>query len=548
VGGIASPAVPPTTKVKERQLNALAAWLEPFSGAGAGSNSWAVAAARSQSGHALLANDPHLSLKDPPFWHWVHLEFGAGDTASDTIGSSLPGVPVITTGTNRHVSWGLTNAYLDVADVAYLPERELRTVSERPVVWARFFGIQVPVFFKTFEKLEGLGWPVIPIEAPPGRRAVLRWTGFGLKGQDFEGLFELYSVKSAVDADRVLASIGVPTWNFVFADTSGAIGYRAIGNAPAYRSPAPYGLLERSLAEFTSWPMLPVRNQPHLFNPSRGYLATANNRQWGGDSLFHVGRAHDIGFRAFRIEEMLTKASEHSPASLARIQCDLQAVDARFLLPELLGALIGLQETKGVKPREWRAIRYLREWNYETSLDCRACAVYRRWMQRIEADLGLTAAALYRSLKLEGGPALRGSLIKAFSDALNDLKIIDPERIPAWGDVHRALFRHLSGEESLAPLDALPTPGDERTVNPGSLVWNPEGWFEHTAGASERMIFEMSQPPQVFGVLAGPNRGHAAEARLGSNGSPWLSWRDCRQERLDYPLDWSRVGAADVKF
>ncbi|MFL5274014.1 MAG: penicillin acylase family protein, partial [Anaeromyxobacteraceae bacterium] len=38
-----------------------------------GSNNWAVAPSRTAGGHALLANDPHLSLSNPANFHMVHL-------------------------------------------------------------------------------------------------------------------------------------------------------------------------------------------------------------------------------------------------------------------------------------------------------------------------------------------------------------------------------------------------------------------------------------------------------------------------------------------
>ena len=73
-------------------------WLgDRASSIGAGSNNWVLAPSRSASGRAWLANDPHLELKYPPFWHWVHIEASAGASDEspgfDAIGASLPGVP-----------------------------------------------------------------------------------------------------------------------------------------------------------------------------------------------------------------------------------------------------------------------------------------------------------------------------------------------------------------------------------------------------------------------------------------------------------------------
>ena len=47
-------------------------FLAPFDGTG-GSNSWVVSPRRSTTGHAILANDPHLGFSLPSVWYQVHL-------------------------------------------------------------------------------------------------------------------------------------------------------------------------------------------------------------------------------------------------------------------------------------------------------------------------------------------------------------------------------------------------------------------------------------------------------------------------------------------
>jgi acyl-homoserine lactone acylase PvdQ len=295
-----------------------------------------------------------------------------------------------------------------------------------------------------------------------------------------------------------------------------------------------------------------------VLHPARGWVATANNRQWPGDSRHHGGRVHDSGFRAFRIEELLGKSAEHSVSSFARIQCDVQAVDARFLLPELLGVLAQLETAAVPKPREWRAIKLLREWDYQATLSCQACPIFRRWLQRIEEDLGLNAPALHRTIALGTavgqGPETRMKIVEAFQAALDDLKITpsekELERFPTWEKLHYIRFRHLSSRVELGPRGQISTSGDAESVNPGSMDWTEDRRFEQTAGASQRVIVEMSQPPQIYAVLSGPNSGRASslEKALEDKDSPWQPWRDCKIEKRLFPIDWSSVEAQEVSF
>ncbi|MFI9250766.1 penicillin acylase family protein [Streptomyces sp. NPDC053069] len=80
----------------------------------AGSNGWLVTGARTASGHALIAGDPHRFIEDPGVYQQIRLacpEF-------DVIGLAVPGVPGIAhfghTGT---VAWAITNAMADYQDL-----------------------------------------------------------------------------------------------------------------------------------------------------------------------------------------------------------------------------------------------------------------------------------------------------------------------------------------------------------------------------------------------------------------------------------------------
>ncbi|WP_369390384.1 penicillin acylase family protein [Streptomyces sp. CG1] len=98
-----------------RHLGPDAAGLFATDGPGtAGSNGWLVPGARTATGHALLAGDPHRFIEDPGVYQQIRLscpEF-------DVIGLAVPGVPGIAhfghTGT---AAWAITNAMADYQDL-----------------------------------------------------------------------------------------------------------------------------------------------------------------------------------------------------------------------------------------------------------------------------------------------------------------------------------------------------------------------------------------------------------------------------------------------
>src|SRR3569833_1403611 len=78
-----------------------------------GSNAWVVSGTRSTTGHPLLASDPHLFPNVPALFYEAHL-VGGGDL--DVIGATIPGVPGVVIGHNRHVAWGVTASMIDTQD------------------------------------------------------------------------------------------------------------------------------------------------------------------------------------------------------------------------------------------------------------------------------------------------------------------------------------------------------------------------------------------------------------------------------------------------
>jgi penicillin amidase len=88
--------------------------------AGHGSNSWVVAPSRSQTGGALLCNDPHLRMTLPPIWYLMHLRAENGAEADDPYevwGATIPGLPCVQLGHNRRIAWGVTAALCDDVEI-----------------------------------------------------------------------------------------------------------------------------------------------------------------------------------------------------------------------------------------------------------------------------------------------------------------------------------------------------------------------------------------------------------------------------------------------
>jgi hypothetical protein len=169
-------------------------------------------------------------------------------------------------------------------------------------------------------------------------------------------------------------------------------------------------------------------------------------------------------------------------------------------------------------------------------------------MDHLLEPLQWTEAALYRALALEStSPSTSTSThaLAAFRAALQDLGQADPASSKkAWGDWHQAPFQHLSGAQEFS-VTPLPTDGDENSVNPGTQRWNGKGW-DHTQGASQRLVVELSDPPVVYAALAG-SQEDLERPDLREPKGPWKKlWADCTQEKKLFPWDWSQGASAQA--
>lgn len=466
-----------------------------------GSNNWVISKSKSKSGHAILANDPHLDLKTPMFWYWISLK----TPGLSLIGGSVPGVPVIASGTNGNVAWGLTNSYMNSADAVVVTDlKEEQVESFRPLVWIKFGFLKIPFFFKSFERLTS-GYRVLPLEIEKADRLLLRWTGFKLSPQDITPMFDLYKVGNVTEMDKLLSEIGVPSWNFVFADKKGDIGYRLVGKTYSSTEKTPFGVPEMTYKEFSEEQYLTVADRPHVLKPERQYAYSANNRHWPSDAKFYGGRGYSQSFRAFRIDQLLR--GEHDVESFKNLQCDRQVIDARFFLPKLV---------QHVKMPE------LENWNMVAEESSKVLPVYRRFMDLIFEKWSVNEYALYKMLD---------RLSEVQKKELNEFYSLAKDEVKGrtWGKILRVKFSHMSKNADWKFSEEVAGFADTHSVDPGTAKWNEDlKIYEQSSGASMRMIVELAEEPRIWLALPGLNRLYDKKPDV----SPWLNWKNCHYSEI----------------
>jgi hypothetical protein len=201
---------------------------------------------------------------------------------------------------------------------------------------------------------------------------------------------------------------------------------------------------------------------------------------------------------------------KHDVESSKAIQCDRQAVDARFFAPKLM-KLLQIPEFK--------------EWRYDTLESSAAVPIYRRLMDLLMEKWKLNEYSLFRYLD---------QLDKKRMEELKELLSQARKEVAgrSWGDFHRLTFAHMSKNGDWQYSPELPGIGDHHSVDPGTLKWDEDReLYEQYSGASMRFIVEMKAQPEIHLALPGLNRDYTKPQ---PSVPAWKEWRACEYRKVKF--------------
>jgi len=248
-----------------------------------GSNAWI---APGDTG-PVLAADPHLALSLPNALYEVDLAWPDHRLR----GLVAPGLPVVLSGSNSHLVWGVTNLTADVLDLVPVGagDDELRTDVERIAV--RGGG------HRTVEVTRAGSMPLATHPLPDGKTAV-RWIGHDPRSCDLR----FQRIAQATDVAAAVAILddahGFPL-TVLLADDAGHTAQLATGLLP--RRPADGSAVQGYLTG-------PER--PRVVDPAGGILVSANDAGLA-EHPFRITHDPDPGHRARRIRQVLTSGAGH---------------------------------------------------------------------------------------------------------------------------------------------------------------------------------------------------------------------------------------------
>lgn len=346
-----------------------------------GSNNWALSGAKTASGFAIMANDPHRRQQIPSLRYWVHLNAPGWNV----IGGGEPALPGVSIGHNDFGAWGLTIFSIDQEDIfvydtnpqnpdeyhyqdtwepTQVLHEEIKVRGQDPVQVRLKFTRHGPVIYEDLahKKIYGLKAAWLETGTAPYLSSLR---------MDQASTWEAFR-----DACRYF---GMPSENMVWADKNGTIGWQATGMAPLRGNWD--GLLPVPGDGRFEWKgYLPILELPHVTNPPEGFIASANQNNLPPGYPHFVGRSWSEPFRYHRLLEVLSGGRRLTLMDNMLLQHDELSLPARSLVPLLRGIEMS-------DPALEKAAQMLFAWDFILDKHSAAAALYVAWEWQLSQTL-----------------------------------------------------------------------------------------------------------------------------------------------------------------
>lgn len=546
------PELPPATVINLQALNKQVFQDDPLpSEHMPGSNSFAVSGALAD-GSALIANDMHLTLRVPNVWfrsRLVYPDTASADQRHDITGISLPGVPSIVIGSNRHIAWSFTNSHGDFADwVRITFDEQDATRYHGTNGWESVQTVQetlrirnAPDEILTISETE---WGPIIGKDHDETPLVLVWTALHPEAVNLN-LIELEHARTAREATHIAQRTGIPVQNFIVGDRAGNLSWTLAGRIPA-RS----GNYDPQLA--TDWSIpntgwngwLSPEQYPLIHNPASQRLWSANSRPVSGDDLTLLGNGgYDLGARATQIRDRLFARGQFEATDMRSIQLDHRAVLAEHWYRLLKTTL---ESADGDLPWVSAMKKALADWSGHAASDSVAYRAVRSYRHKVMKTLlnGFAEQvrqqdATFKLPRLSQAEWIVWQLIEHQPQHLlpanypnwKDLLLRCAEAVAkqlernggiterSWGEYNAAQIRHPLSQKLPTWISRWldmpndPLPGDHNMPR----VQSPD------FGASQRSAVAPGQEERGYMDMPGGQSGHPLSPYYGSGHANWVN-------------------------
>lgn len=503
---------------------------------GYGSNAWVVSGSKTDTGFPLLANDPHLSYGQPPWWYEIRLK-------SDNYnfgGYGLYGFPLPVIGHNDHIGWGFTNVMTDDMDFYVETLNEDKTQYMLDGIWKDLKIEQETISLKSGDKKTIIirsthRGPIVSDIHPDAKgqsKAIsFKWTEFDAFDET-TALFMLAKATNWNEFSDASKLFGAPGQNWTYADKDGNIGWRPNSKIPIRLGAEQLIPFDGSTSKHDWTGYVPFDEMPYVYNPEKGYISNGNNKTIDDDYPYYISRYWADPSRGEQIDRRL------------KVNSKLDVEDMKSILNEITSPFAQEYSTlfinnysEGFSENGDEIYDILNGWDGVESIDSDATvvfhAIYIQLVQNLFQDelqsFGSDSFDTFYSLKYIRSLAIRSifdrnatlwvdNVLTSKKETLNDIvnqsfddahdfltkNYGNPKEL-TWGDVHQVTYRHrLNGDplvKRFINFSIGPFPMAGSGMTPRAASYSVSDPFDVRAGSSMRRVIDFANFDNGFSIL-----------------------------------------------
>lgn len=490
-----------------------------------GSNNWAVAGSKTQSGRPILCSDPHLGLNLPSLWYEVQIS----TPSHNVYGVSFPGAPAVIIGFNDSCAWGVTNAGRDVKDyyeitfqdttmTHYLYNYEWKKAEIREEV------IKVKGQPDHIEKIAMTVWGPVMYDknyngggrVNNGKAYACHWTAHD-GSNELKTFIKLDHAKNIDDYKDAVATFKNPGQNFVFATKSNTIAIKEAGGFPAkWRRQGDFVMPGKDSSY--AMQVIPDSENVLLVNPPSGYVSSANQYAYDTSYPYYLGGLDFEYIRPNIINRNLAGMQHITPEDMQHLQTDNYNLLAEMARPALLKYL----NTKALTDSDLRYVEIFKDWNLRNDANEEGPIIFANWWDSVKYCMyndemmrsrypvpAVGDETMLRALRKDSiyefaddintpqKETLKDVVTMAFSKIVPRLKQAEKDSVFSWGKYKNSVVMHLLKIPALSRLNMF-TGGGRHIINANSK-FNGPSW---------RMVVQLTDKTEAYGLYPGGQNGN----------------------------------------
>ncbi|HVZ97177.1 MAG TPA: penicillin acylase family protein, partial [Chitinophagaceae bacterium] len=368
----------------------------------------------------------------------------------------------------------------------------------------------------------------------------------------------LDQAKNYNDYLDAIKNLHTPGQNCIFASKNGDIALWDQGEFPAKWKRQGDFIMPGTDSSYFWQGMIPQNENPHLVNPPRGFVSSANQLPADTAYPYYLGGSYPP-YRGFEINRRLSEMNNITPEDMMKLQTDNYDVFAEMALPVLLKNINELS----LGNDDIKYLGILKTWNKREDIDEKGATLFELTWDSLEVkvwhdefsktklDLMMphestllediikdSAFSFLDDINTPQKESLTDDVTAAFKQAVAIAKSLDQQGKLEWGKYKDTQVEHLARLDAFSRLH-LPIGGGTHDINA----------TKEQHGPSWRMIVSLTPQTDAYGVYPGGQSGNPGSRFYDSFVDTWVAGKyftlwimkpsDSKDERVKWKMTFS---------